>query len=197
MTRKGARQQSWSIDEITQLKDMAGRLSRREICRSLHRSRKSVQCMSDRLGISLRCYKSRLVWCVECASWRSRINPKTGRCRVCQMRAQLQGREEACADVWAQINESQKAAYTNTESLRHTRTTSLEPRPKKRASCPVSRYERAKAEEQYLLDLEEWEYRRALLPYNAAKKRLQRMREHLGQNPRKNLQKSEDMHYIP
>ena len=189
MTRKGARQQAWTTEEITQLQDMAGRLSRREICRSLKRTRKSVQCMADRLGLSLRCYQSRLVWCVECASWRSRVSPKTGRCRVCQMREQLRGREDACTQVLEQMSEKQRRTYLDAESLRHTRSTSLEPRPQKRASCPVSMYERAKAEEQYLLDLEEWEYRRVLLPYNAAKKRLQRMREHVGDNPRKKSKK--------
>ena len=175
----------WTTDELEQLKSMAGRLPRREICRSLRRSRKSVQRMAERLGLSLRCYKSQLVWCVECASWRSRISPKTGQCRVCQMRDQLAGREEACAEVWEQMNAEQRAIYSNAEALRSTRTTSLAPRPRKQASCPVSLYQRRKAEERYLLDLEEWEYRRVLLPYNAAKKRLQRMRQHLGQNPRK------------
>mgnify|MGYP006932207009 FL=1 len=54
-----------------------------------------------------------------------------------------------------------------------------------RASCPVSRYQRERARTDYLLALEAWEHRRLELPYNAAKKRLQRMREVLGENPRK------------
>ena len=49
----------------------------------------------------------------------------------------------------------------------------------------MSRYERDKDETAYLLALEEWEHRRLLLPYNAAKTRLKRMREVLGTNPRK------------
>ena len=50
----------------------------------------------------------------------------------------------------------------------------------------MSRYERDKAEAAYLIELEEWEYRRLKLPYDAAKTRLRRMREVTGTNPRKN-----------
>ena len=78
-----------------------------------------------------------------------------------------------------------RQVYDKSEAQRGTRPSSLGPRPRKRESCPVSRFERDRAEAAYLLDLEEWEYRRFKLPYDAAKKRLQRMREVRGTNPRK------------
>jgi hypothetical protein len=48
-------------------------------------------------------------------------------------------------------------------------------------------YERDKANTEYLLALEEWEYRRLKLPYDAAKTRLRRMRNVTGTNPRKKI----------
>lgn len=184
MTRKGSAQRPWTTDEIDRLRDMAGRLPRRDICRELKRSSGAVKMAAKRLGLSLRCCRTRLVWCDECAGWRSAVD-KNGRCRVCRMREQLAGREAACVEVYASMTPRQRAAYDDQETKRGTRPSSLGPRPKRRESCPVSRYERDKAETAYLLALEEWEHRRLLLPYNAAKTRLKRMREVLGTNPRK------------
>ena len=78
---------------------------------------------------------------------------------------------------------------------RRSRTTRkpLPPRPVKPASVPASGYERKRAERCYLLALEEWEYQRELRPYNAAKKRLQRMREVLGTNPVKKFRKNKKL----
>lgn len=137
------------------------------------------------MGLSLRCCRTRLVWCDECACWRSAID-LDGRCRVCRMREQLAGREAACAEALAAMTPEQRAVYADSESRRATRSFQPRPKPTKRESCPVSRYERDKAEAAYLIELEEWEYRRLKLPYDAAKTRLRRMREVTGTNPRKN-----------
>ena len=59
-----------------------------------------------------------------------------------------------------------RQVYDKSEAQRGTRPSSLGPRPRKRESCPVSRFERDRAEAAYLLDLEEWEYRRFKLPYD-------------------------------
>lgn len=184
MTRKGSAQRPWTTDELDRLRDMAGRLPRRDICRELKRSRKSVEHAAARLGLSLRCYRARLVWCDECATWRSALD-KDGRCRVCRMRGQLAGREAACAEALAAMTPEQRTVYAESEAKRSTRRFPPRPKPEKRESCPVSRYERAKAEAAYLLDIEEWEHRRLKLPYDAAKTRLRRMREVTGTNPRK------------
>lgn len=182
MTRRGSAQRPWTTEEIATLQDMAGRLPRREICRELKRSRKSVEHAAARLGLSLRCYVPRLVWCDECATYRSRLDAD-GRCRVCAMRERLAGREAACAEALAAMTPEQRAVYAESESKRATRR--FPPRPNKRACCVVSRYQRDKAEADHLLAIEEWEYRRLKLPYDAAKTRLRRMREVTGTNPRK------------
>lgn len=184
MTRRGSAQRTWTTAEIDRLRDMAGRIPVREICRQLKRSRKSVEHAAARLGLSLRCCRTRLVWCDECATWRSALD-RDGRCRVCRMREQLAGREAACAEALAAMTPEQRAVYAESEAKRSTRRFPSRPRPAKRESCPMSRYERDKAQAEYLLDLEKWEYRRLKLPYDAAKTRLRRMREVTGTNPRK------------
>ena len=186
MTRKGSSQRPWTTDEVEALRSMAGRVTRREICRQLKRSRKSVEHAAARLGLSLRCYVSKLVWCDECAIWRSRID-KDGRCRVCAMRERLAGREAACAEALAAMTPEQRAVYDENEAKRGTRRFPARPKPRIAGSCPISRYERERAKAAYLLDIEEWEHRRLKLPYDAAKTRLRRMREVTGTNPRKSL----------
>lgn len=183
MTRKGSRQSDWTTDDIAYLLDTAGRLSLRVICRELKRSSMSVKKMAARLNLSLRCYQTKLVWCNECAQWRSYINKSTGKCKVCSMRDQLQGREAACVDVYQSMTAEQRLVYDENESKRGTR--KYPARPQKRESCPMSMYERAKAEADYRLAIEAWEYQRVKLPYDATKTRLRRMREVIGANPRK------------
>lgn len=140
---------------------------------------------ASRLGLSLRCRTTRLVLCCECGSYRSAVDKRHGKCRVCRMRDQLQGREWACGEEMARMTPEQRDVYERNESRRGTKPSSLGPRPVLGESCVLSRYERQKAKTAYLLALEEWEYRRLMLPYDAAKKRLQRMREVTGTNPRK------------
>ena len=142
----------------------------------------SVKKAAGRLGLSLRCYRKKLVWCDECASWRSSLN-SDGRCRVCAIRDGLAGREAACSEAMAAMTPEQRSVYVNSESKRSTKR--YPARPQKRESSPVSRYEQDKAQTGYLLEIEEWEYRRLELPYDAAKTRLRRMREVTGTNPRK------------
>lgn len=181
--REGARRNDWTTDEIAYLMDTAGRLSRREICKHLKRSKSSVERMAHRLGLSLRCYKPRLVWCDECATWRTYTNDRTGRCKVCSMSEQLRGRETACAEALSQMSIKDRLIYEESEAKRGTR--KLPRRPQKTESCPISMYERKRAEASYLIALEQWEYDCRKLQYDAAKTRLRRMREKSGTNPRK------------
>lgn len=185
MTRNGSSQRPWTTNELEYLRDAAGRLTRREICRTLKRSNGAVKMAAKRLGLSLRCYVQRLVWCDDCATPRSYVDKATGKCRVCSMRDRLAGREAACAEALRAMTPQQRAVYADSEAKRSTRHYPARPRPQKRESCVISRYERAKAEAAYQLNLEEWEYRRAKLPYDAAKTRLRRMREVTNTNPRK------------
>lgn len=185
MTRRGSFQRPWTTDELDRLRDMAGRIPAHAIACGLDRSYWSVVKAAERIDISLRCRIPRLVWCNECATWRSRIDAN-GRCPVCSMREMLAGREAACSRELAAMTLEQRSVYAKQESGRGTRSSSIKARPRKRESCPISRYEREKAEADYLLAIEDWERRRLTLQYNAAKTRLRRMREQVGTNPRKN-----------
>ena len=54
MTRQGATERPWTCSEVARLCELAGKATRREICRELRRSRMSVQKKAARLGLSLR-----------------------------------------------------------------------------------------------------------------------------------------------
>lgn len=182
MTRNGAKQRPWTTAEIAFLKDSAGLVPRREICRRLHRGKRAVENKAQQLGLSLRCHVPKLAWCDDCATWRGYLDAD-GRCRVCRMKDQLQGREAACADAMAAMDPTTRRIYEDAETKRQSRRLPLKPR--KHESCPMSRYERSKAETRYLLDIEDWQYQCLKLQYDAAKTRLRRMREKTGTNPRK------------
>ena len=134
MTR-GGRHRAWTTREVAFLIDAAGRLPLRTICKRLGRSESAVESMASKLNrsgehLTLKCWSSRLVWCNECATWRTGIDDKTGRCRVCTMREQLRGREDACSRELAIMTPEQRLVYERTEAQRRTRK-ALE-RPQKR-----------------------------------------------------------------
>ena len=183
MTRKGAKQNAWTTTDEQFLIKYAGVLTRREICRELKRSHRSVETKAERLGISLRCYVSKLTWCNNCATWRSNVSERTGYCRVCAKREMLERSEKRVSDELAHLNFDQRTLYLNEESHRGTR--KLPSKPEKQASVVGSLYARKKAEEQYLKDVERWEVACLDQLINANKTRLKRIRQKLGTNPRK------------
>lgn len=184
MTRKGSAQRPWTTADVRYLAEHAGRIPRRDICLALKRSSMAVYKMAKRLGLSLRVPVRGLVWCDECASWRTWVSERTGSCRVCQMRERLAGREAACAEALAAMTPEQRAVYAESEAKRSTRRHA--PRPQRRRTDDMGLFEAARAEREWFAAVEEWEYRRLKLPYDAAKTRLRRMREVTGSNPRKN-----------
>lgn len=183
MTRKGAQQFGWTTADEQFLLKSAGVLTRREICRELKRSRKSVEHKAKRLGISLRCFVSKLTWCNNCATWRTTVSERTGYCRVCAKREMLARSEQRVSDELAHLNFNQRTIYLNEEAHRGTR--QPPPKPVKQASTVGSLYTRKKAEEQYQKDLERWEIACLDQLINANKTRLKRIRQKLGTNPRK------------
>lgn len=182
-----SRQQSWTTLEEQFLRKYAGVLTRREICYELRRSTQSVKTKAKRLGISLRCFKSKLTWCDQCAKWRTSISPVTGHCRVCAKRDMLARSEERVSEALQYLNLDQRTVYLQEEAHRGTR--QMPPKPLKQASTVGSLYAHKKAEELYQKDLESWEISCLDLLTNANKTRLKRIRQKLGTNPRKNLNK--------
>lgn len=182
MTRKGSKQQPWTSNEVRYLAEHAGRIPLRDICHTLRRSNMSVKKMARRLSLSLRVPVWGLVWCDECACWRTTLN-KDGQCRVCDMQNRLAGREAACADTLALMTIAQRSVYEESESKRASRR--MLPRPKRAHTESMGYFEASKADRDWYVAIERWEYARLKLQYDAAKTRLRRMREVTGTNPRK------------
>lgn len=181
--RKGFKRIDWTTAEIEFLRENAGILTKREISFELKRSNGSVREMAHRLGISLRVHKRKLEWCVSCASWRATVSPRTGICTVCRRRAQLHDHKVTAADCYRRLTPAQKVEYEKNEAKRGTR--NMPKRPHKSGSNPLSLYERAKAQEQYLREIERWEMSCLNLQIDASKQDVKRLREKLGENPRK------------
>ena len=183
MTAKGDVERPWTTAEVAYLEANAGKVPRRDICRELRRSSASVKTKASRLGLSLRVVRWGLVWCDECASWRSSVGERTGWCRVCEMRRRLAGREAACAEEMARMTPGQRAVYERSEALRGRRSAAAAMPP-----MPDTRRMRAadetRAMREWHLEVERIQLRDAWLAYDAAKTRLVRMRRAVGTSPR-------------
>lgn len=189
MTRKGAKQRGWTSGELAFLRDCAGKMPRREICRTLKRSKNSVEMKSRCLGVSLRCFRSQLEWCPVCATLRSHLSPSTGQCRVCSKRKQYDKGECRVSEALEQLTPKERLIYEEEEAKRGSRKLPRKPlKPLRQGSL----YERQKTEEAYLLAIERWEIRCLDLKIDANKTRLKRIREKTGSNPRKK-RKSNDL----
>lgn len=179
MTRKGLSQRPWTTEELAALRGMAGHIPKREICRALKRSSGAVRATSSRMGLSLRCYKSKLQWCNECATWRSSLD-NNGSCKVCRMRERLDGREAACSEVLASMKPEQRQIYEDSEPKRGSRHISRPLRAKTyRGKSALNNYQKARVDTEHILAIEQCEYLRLKLRYDAAKTRLNRMRRAL------------------
>lgn len=170
--RRGSKTRPWTCSEVERLGALAGKATRREICRELRRSRMSVQKKAARLGLSLRVRKWRLVWCVECATWRTRLNA-SGRCRVCQLRANAEKEAARCADEYAAMTPQQRAAFDAQDARRGP--------VKRRPKVPSVGID----EQEHLERVEAWEAEWWQRVYDAEKSRLRRLRKANGTNPRK------------
>ncbi len=185
MTRKGDKQTPWTTYEIAYLKENAGIVPAREIQFMLKRSYKSVHHMANRLGLSLRVPTWTLEWCDECANWRSRINPKTGRCSICQTKLNIESEEDKCADVLSRMSPRQREIYETNEAKRGRRKAYLRA-PKYPDLSGMSNYYASKKKEEYFRELERWHEEIINHRYDAVRTRLKRMRQITGENPRKN-----------
>lgn len=162
---------AWNSREIAFLRENAGKLTRRELQYALKRSDASIEHQARRMGISLRVPTWRLKWCVECANWRTELNDKTGRCKVCTTKHHLNNTKSKCVALYAHLNAEQKNAF------RETRETFHEPKPKLGTLAGMTPFQESKRRQAYLRRLEEWEYRRVNMQYQTERKRLERLRK--------------------
>lgn len=176
---------NWTVREEQYLIDNAGKKPAREMQLELKRSYKSIQAKAKKLGLSLRCPTWNLVWCVECACWRTYVNERTGRCKVCQTRENLRAEEERCAQVMQQMTPEQLTIYQDSEAKR-AGTKKIPPMPKKLYTDSVNRYERVANEHKYCIAMEKWTLSKLTRQYNACRTRLKRMRQAINKNDEKN-----------
>lgn len=182
--RKGARRIDWSTKDLKYLRDNAGIIPMRQICKHLKRSKNSVDWMARHIGVSLRCYKRKMSWCPVCATWRSTLSDKTGMCRVCSKKKMLEDGEMRVSQELEKLTLEQRAEYNDQEVHRRTRCIPL--KPIKLKVDPKNHYKYAKEEERYLREIEAWEIKCLDLRIDANKTRLKRIRQKSGSNPRKN-----------
>lgn len=186
MTRKGSLQNDWTSSEVAYLRRYAGKVPRRELQYTLKRSASSIEHMARRLGLSLRVPIWHLNWCNECANWRSYISPKTGRCKVCQVRSNLAKEEARCVEVYQRMSLVQRVVYDESEVIRGRRKQYTQA-PKAPSLQGLSAYQASKAQQVYCLELEAYQLESVQGRYDACRKRLERMRAVLKENPRKKI----------
>lgn len=177
MTKKGARQRPWTTREVDELREMAGRVPRREICRRLKRSASSVKSKAYELresgeDVSLRCHTGSMEICPACGHM-SGLMGRDGICEACRRAEQLRGIEEDIADLLAALPAGERAVYEATEAERET---ASEPMPPMQPTHGVSRYEAARNAERNARAMEQWRVRRLRRLVKAAQKRKERIR---------------------
>lgn len=131
-------------------------------------------------GLSLKVPKWRLEWCDECATWRTRINA-SGRCRVCQARANIAAEEARIRDALDALGPERRAGFDRGESQRGTQKR-LQAPPVKRVPRGATPYEQSRAEQEYLAAMEEWQAARLKLAYDAQKQRLKDIKAAAGRS---------------
>lgn len=181
--RKGSKRRDWTTEEVRYLAEHAGRVPRREICRALKRSAKSVRRKAESLRISLRVPVWRMEWCDECATWRTSVNAQ-GRCPVCQKRANVEAENARCSDELAAMTPAQRRSFEAADSRRG----GVKPpgrMPRRRRTDGMGLFAASRAEQEWLAAVEAWELERLTREYDASKQRLKRMRQARGTNPRK------------
>lgn len=151
---------------------MAGAATAAQIAEELGRSEHAVKHMARRLGVSLKRPHATLEWCAECGAWRTSVSPMDGRCAVCRQRDATREVEQLVADALRGLSPKDRARFD--EAARWGKS-KLPPKPLKGASNPMSRRDRAHAEERFLRDVEAWEERCLRMKEEAAQSRLRRV----------------------
>lgn len=174
MTRKGARQRSWSNADLNYLYLNLGKKPVKEIARKLKRSEKSVYRKADRI----RRNEISLSWCTSCNSLRTIVD-REGKCKVCNLRESTERAEREAMKLIEQLDKETRENYLNNEPFRGSKREDL---PKK-----LSIVKQIKADKEFLVREEILELAYETRRYDAARSRLRHIRNHLGISPRKNM----------
>lgn len=183
VSRAGEHHEPWTTADERYLVENAGKVPLPEMAKHLKRSQQAVRIRAGLLGVSVRCYTRKLVWCDQCATWRTALDDN-GRCQICRLKGQLEAVEARIAEELRAAPEDVRELYARTESLRASAVKSVRMGTPK----PGSRYDRQRVQEVYLRNVEEAERITLQRMVDACKTRLKRIREKRGTNPRKKTQ---------
>lgn len=172
--RAGEKLRPWTVAEERRLRELAGRVPRRQIAWELKRGNEAVRQKAKRMGLSLRCWEPRCAQtCPRCGAARSRIRP-CGTCRPCELRDLIARADAQTAECMARLPHETRAAYQRTEGRLQS---AAPPRPPEPRCEGMSAYMAAKARDGWLLELEAWETRRLTRVLKAKRRRLERMQK--------------------
>lgn len=174
--RAGARRNDWTVLEETYLLTHAGRIPKREICKHLKRSARSVRDKAYHLRlqghmIDLRCYVPRLSTCPACGCLRSKLG-RQGICEPCRKREQLATIHHRTALLLARLPLRERETYADTEAETESRP---DPMPKAPNTHGMSYYQRERAREAHEVAMEAWTTANLQRQVKAAQKRKERI----------------------
>lgn len=174
--RRGAKRSEWSTADVRFMIENAGRIPKRDICRHLKRSSKSVErkaawLRAQGILIDLRHFESKLTPCPSCGNLSATLD-RTGFCKPCRQREQLATIQARISSLLQRLPMSERDTYMDTEaeteSARHIK-------PKPQSTQDMSEYAKARARERYAIEIEAWESANLFRRIKAAQKRKERI----------------------
>ena len=169
---------SWTTSEVRCLLEWAGKRPLPDICMDLGRTEASVKSKAAELRrdgqeVSLRFYKSELVWCPNCATWRTKVFRATGMCLVCRLKERVGRAERKCEEALAGLPDEARAEFL---SKQRKRGSAIPLKPKVVPPLGNTPYEAMKFEADSAVAAEQWEVACLRKMANAEKTRLSRIR---------------------
>jgi hypothetical protein len=166
----------WSTSEVAYLIEHAGTEPKRDICKHLRRSSKSVECEVYRLRksgtvIDLRFHPSRLRTCPSCGCLRLKLG-SMGICEPCRRRTQLATIHARIAALLPMLPPNERSTYDDTEAETESR---ADPMPKPPDTSGMSKYRASVAMEAHEIAMEDWAAGNLRREIKAAQKRKERI----------------------
>ncbi len=160
----------------------AERVAKRDICRHLKRSSKSVERKAAHLreqghAITLRHYTPRLDTCPSCGCLSGHMG-KEGICEPCRRREQLATIHARIAELLPLLPQAERDTYEKTEA----ETASRYDRMPKAPSSAATYYEQQRDKERHALAMEAWSSANLKREIKAAQKRKERIEKKVKTN---------------